>query len=63
MTETAKVQPVSELNKVEGNIQLTKTTLTMGWCIECHAEKEISQGSLDSKKDGYYDEIHKRSNE
>ena len=60
MTETAKVQPVSELNKVEGNIQLTKTTLTMGWCIECHAEKEISQGSLDSKKDGYYDEIHKR---
>ena len=60
MSETAKVQPVSELNKIEGNVQLTKTTLTMGWCIECHAEKEISQGSLDSKKDGYYDEIHKR---
>jgi cytochrome c2 len=60
MTETAKVQPVSELNKVEGNIQLTKPTLTMGWCIECHKEKEISTGSLDSKKDGYYDEIHKR---
>lgn len=60
MESTAKVQPVSELNKVEGNIQLTKTTLTMGWCIECHKEKEISMGSLDSKKDGYYDEIHKR---
>lgn len=60
MTETAKVQPVSELNKVEGNIPLTKATLTMGWCIECHKEKEISAGSLDSKGDGYYDEIHKR---
>lgn len=60
MTETAKVQPVSELNKVEGNIKLTKATLTMGWCIECHMEKEISMGALDTKKDGYYDEIHKR---
>lgn len=60
MTETAKVQPVSELNKVEGNVQLTKATLTMGWCIECHKEKEVSGGSLDSKGNGYYDEIHKR---
>ena len=60
MTETAKVQSIEELNKVDGNIQLTKPTLTMGWCIECHQEKEISMGSLDSKKDGYYDEIHKR---
>ncbi|MBL4863017.1 MAG: c-type cytochrome [Crocinitomicaceae bacterium] len=60
MTETAKVQPVAELNKVEGNIQLSHPTLTMGWCIECHQEKEISMGSLDSKKDGYYNEIHKR---
>ena len=60
MEGTAKVQPISELNEVEGNIQLTKTTLTMGWCIECHQEKEISMGTLDSKKDGYYDEIHKR---
>lgn len=60
MVETAKVQPVSELNKVEGNIPLTKATLTMGWCIECHKEKEISLGPLDSKKDGYYDEIHRR---
>lgn len=60
MTETAKVQPVEELNKIEGNVQLTKPTLTMGWCIECHGEKEISTGSIDSKNDGYYNEIHKR---
>jgi cytochrome c551/c552 len=58
--ETAKVQPVSELNKVADNIQLTKATLTMGWCIECHAEKEISSGSLDSKGSNYYNEIHNR---
>jgi len=60
MTETAKVHSIEELNKVEGNVQLTRPTLTMGWCIECHQEKEISMGTLDSKKDGYYDEIHKR---
>ena len=59
-TEAVKVQSVSELNKVEGNIPLTKATLTMGWCIECHKEKEISTGSLDSKNDGYYNEIHRR---
>ncbi len=58
--ETVKVQPVSELNKIEGNIALTKPTLTMGWCIECHQEKEIAAGPLDTKKDGYYDEIHRR---
>jgi len=60
MKETAKVQPVSELNKIEGNIPLTKATLTMGWCIECHDQKEISTGSIDTKNDGYYNEIHKR---
>ena len=32
----------------------------MGWCIECHAEKEISAGSLDSKGSNYYNEIHNR---
>ncbi len=58
--ETVKVQPVSELNKIEGNVVLTRPTLTMGWCIECHGEKEISTGSIDSKGDGYYNEIHKR---
>lgn len=58
--ETAKVQLVEDLNKIEGNIKLTRPTLTMGWCIECHGEKEISTGSLDSKNSGYYNEIHKR---
>ncbi|MBI1837887.1 MAG: c-type cytochrome [Flavobacteriia bacterium] len=58
--ETQKVWPIQELNKIEGNIVLTKPTLTMGWCIECHAEKEISTGSIDTKNDGYYNEIHKR---
>ena len=58
--ETQKVWPVEELNKIEGNIPLTKPTMTMGWCIECHAEKEISTGGIDTKNDGYYNEIHKR---
>ncbi len=58
--ETARVLPVSELNKIEGNIVLKNPTLTMGWCIECHGEKEISTGPIDTKGDGYYNEIHKR---
>lgn len=58
--EVQKVWPVEELNKIEGNIQLTKPTLTMGWCIECHGVKEVSTGSIDSKNNGYYTEIHKR---
>ncbi|MFN5910201.1 MAG: c-type cytochrome, partial [Bacteroidota bacterium] len=33
--ETQRVWPVEDLNKIEGNIPLTKRTLTMGWCIEC----------------------------
>lgn len=57
--ETARVVPVEELNKIEGNIQLTKETLTMGWCIECHDIKEVSSGLLD-KNGGYYEEIHRR---
>lgn len=58
--DVQKVWSVEELNKVEGNIPLTKATLTMGWCIECHDQKEISTGSIDSKNNGYYNEIHKR---
>lgn len=58
--ETAMVQPVVELNKIEGNIPLTKSTMTMGWCIECHQEKEIAPGLLTGIGSGYYDEIHKR---
>lgn len=60
MNATAKVQPVSELNKIEGNIKLTKSTLTMGWCIECHGEKEVTAGSLDLKGNNYYTELHNR---
>lgn len=60
MKETAKIQPVSELNKLEGNVKLTKPTMTMGWCIECHDQKGISEGPLDTKGDGYYAEIHRR---
>lgn len=60
MKQTAKVMPVAELNKIEGNIQLTKPTLTMGWCIECHDKKGISDGPLDTKGNGYYNEIHDR---
>ena len=58
--ETARVVPVTDLNKIEGNIPLTKNTLTMGWCIECHAEKEITEGSLDTKGNAYYTEMHNR---
>lgn len=57
MNETAKVQPVEELNKIEGNIKLTRPTLTMGWCIECHGKKDVAIGN---GKSGYYDEIHRR---
>lgn len=60
MEKTAKVMPVAELNKLEGNVKLTKPTLTMGWCIECHDQKGISDGPLNTKGDGYYAEIHKR---
>jgi hypothetical protein len=57
MNETVKVQPVEELNKIEGNIKLTKPTLTMGWCIECHGAKDVALGN---GKNAYYDEIHRR---
>lgn len=58
--ETAQVVSAEDLSAIDGNIKMTKPTLTMGWCIECHSNSEISSGSLDSKKDGYYNEIHKR---
>ncbi len=57
MNGTAMVQPVEELNKIEGNIKLTKPTLTMGWCIECHGAKDVALGN---GKNAYYDEIHRR---
>ena len=57
---TARVVPVDELSAIEGNIPLTRATLTMGWCIECHGSKEISNGTLNTLNSGYYDEIHRR---
>lgn len=57
---TARVVPVEELSKIEGNIPLTRATLTMGWCIECHGSKEVSNGTLNTLNSGYYDEIHRR---
>lgn len=58
--KTARVVPVEELSAIEGNIKLTRPTLTMGWCIECHGEKEISNGPVNTVGSGYYDEIHRR---
>jgi cytochrome c2 len=57
---TARVVPVHELSAIEGNIPLTRATLTMGWCIECHGSKEIANGNLNTLGSGYYDEIHRR---
>lgn len=57
--ELPRVVPVEELNEIDGNIELTKPTLTMGWCIQCHGEKGISSGPV-TNEGGYYDEIHKR---
>lgn len=51
----ARIVPVEELNQIEGNVKLTKPTLTMGWCLECHRETGVN---LD--KSGYYQEIKKR---
>jgi cytochrome c551/c552 len=63
-SDAQKVWTVDEINALAEKdptiVKLTKPTLTMGWCIECHNKKEISGGSLDTKKSGYYDEIHKR---
>ncbi|MDG0974393.1 MAG: c-type cytochrome [Crocinitomicaceae bacterium] len=63
--ELPRVVPVEELNEIDGNIPLTRATLTMGWCIECHGAKEIANGPVldkdrDEHKHGYYDEIHQR---
>ncbi len=38
----SRIVPVSELNKIAGNVNLAKPTLTKGWCMECHQKKGIS---------------------
>ena len=54
-----RIAPVEEINSLvdayPGLIQLSKPTLTMGWCIECHNKAEIDLAS-----NGYYEEIHER---
>lgn len=54
-----RVAHVEDINKLvddyPGLIQLSKPTLTMGWCIECHNKAEVSLA-----KSGYYEEIHNR---
>ena len=52
----AQVEDINKLvNDYPGLIQLSKPTLTMGWCIECHNKAEVSLA-----KSGYYEEIHNR---
>lgn len=54
-----RIAPVEEINELindyPGIIQLSKPTLTMGWCIECH-----NKASVDLTSSGYYEEIHER---
>jgi len=56
-----RVAPVEEINALvndyPGIIQLSKPTLTMGWCIECHNKAEVGVTTSDN---GYYEEIHNR---
>jgi len=65
---TARVMPYEELNALEDNsIKFSKSTLTMGWCLDCHDQMEVKKGDWsenaddkDLKKRTYYQEIHKR---
>ncbi len=61
---TARLIPVKEALPVDDNPdnQLTKPTLTMGWCIECHRKKTVMTISTGDKVSGgaYYEEIHRR---
>ena len=52
----APVEEINELrNKFPGIIELSKPTLTMGWCLECHNKADIDLASS-----GYYVEMHDR---
>ncbi len=54
----ARVMPHEELNAInkEFGIEVTRATLTMGWCIECHQQSAVQMGS----GNGYYDEMQRR---
>ncbi len=55
----ARVMTTADLNAIEENtVKFTRPTLTMGWCIECHGQKEIDIKSESAS--GYYKEIHNR---
>ena len=47
-------QQVTYTNIEEG-IEFKNPTLTMGWCIDCHKQKEIDMGSNE-----YYIDMHKK---
>ena len=57
-----RLTPVEEINRLVSEypnlIQLSKPTLTMGWCIECH-----NKASIDLASSGYYEEVHNRLKE
>ena len=57
-----RIAPVEEINELvdafPGLIQLSKPTLTMGWCLECHNKAEV-----DMTSNGYYEELHERLND
>ncbi|MFZ5551860.1 MAG: cytochrome c3 family protein [Bacteroidota bacterium] len=60
----ARIMPHQELHAMEknkkDNIKVTRATLTMGWCIECHNQKAVVQMADNNDKNGYYIEIKKR---
>jgi len=51
----ATVEEINAQDDVVGLIKLTKPTLTMGWCIECHNKAEVDLASS-----AYYEEMHNR---
>ncbi|MDH5601848.1 MAG: cytochrome c family protein, partial [Gammaproteobacteria bacterium] len=55
---TAYLAPVEELIPVGGNPdnKLTRPTLTMGWCIECHNNLGVNLPG----NGAYYEEMHRR---
>lgn len=51
----ATTEMINAQEDVTGLIKLTKPTLTMGWCIECH-----NKASIDLTSSEYYEEMHNR---
>jgi len=58
--DVARIQPHLYLNTMDKNKEMNikfgdRPTLTMGWCIDCHAQAKVQMD-----KNGYYDEMKKR---